>query len=74
MTVGELVDILNQVDRDRLVYVPDHDGTAQIVAAVVDMKHLNIPIPGISIADDVAIIPASLMEILHDEHDDEEED
>lgn len=74
MNVGELVDILNQVDRDRLVYVPDHEGKAQIVAAVVDMRRENIPIPGISIADDVAIIPASLMDILHDEHDDDEED
>lgn len=74
MTVGEIVDILNQVDRDRLVYVPDRDGTAQIAAAVVDMKHLNIPFHGISIADDVAIIPAALMEILHDENEEEDDE
>ena len=54
MTVGELVDILSGVDRERTVYVPDLDGTAQIAVAVVDLKHVHLPIEGIAIPDDVA--------------------
>ena len=62
MTVGELVDILAQVDRGRTVYVPDLDGTAQIAVAVVDLQHVNLPIEGIVIPDDVAIMTTLAME------------
>lgn len=62
MTVGEVVDILLQVDRDRTVYVPDlTDGTAQPVAAIVDIKHLHLPV-GIAIPDDVALLPISMLD------------
>ena len=61
MTVGEVVDILLQVDRDRTIYVPDlTDQTAQPVAAVVDMVHLNLP-KGIAIPDDVALLPSRML-------------
>ena len=62
MTVGELVDILAQVDRERTVYVPDLDGTAQIAVAVVDLQHVNLPMEGVKIPDDVAIMTALAME------------
>ena len=67
MTVGELVDILSQVDRERTVYVPDLDGTAQIAVAVVDLKHVNLPIEGVVIPDDVAIMTVLAMEESNDE-------
>ena len=67
MNVGELVDILSQVDRDRNVYVPDLDGTAQIAVAVVDLQHVNLPMEGIKIPDDVAIMTALAMEKSNDE-------
>ena len=62
MNVGELVDILSQVDRERTVYVPDLDGTAQIAVAVVDLQHVHLPIEGITIPNDVAIMTTLAME------------
>ena len=67
MTVGELVDLLSKVDRERTVYVPDLDGTAQIAVAVVDLKHVNLPMEGVVIPDDVAIMTALAMEKSADE-------
>ena len=67
MNVGEVVDILSQVDRARQVYVPDLDGTAQIAVAVVDLKHVNLPMEGVKIPDDVAIMTALAMEESNDE-------
>lgn len=62
MTVGEVMDALNQFDRGLTVYVPDlTDGTAQPVAAVFSMPHLNCPI-GISIPNDVAMLPVRMLE------------
>ena len=61
MTVGEVVDILSLVERERLVYVPDKDGKAELVAAIVDLRHCDLPIEGISIPDDIALIPLSLV-------------
>lgn len=58
MTIGELVDILIEVDRDRMAYVLDIDGTAQPVAHVVDMKHTHLP-ESICISDDVALMTAN---------------
>ena len=67
MNVGELVDILIQCDRERQVYVPDLDGTAQVAVAVVDLKHVNLPIEGIAVSDDVAIMTALAMEETSDD-------
>ena len=66
MNVGELVDILAQVERGRTVYVPDLDGTAQIAVAVVDLKHVNLPVEGVTIPDDIAIMTALAMEQSND--------
>ena len=67
MNVGEVVDILNQVDRERIVYVPDYDGTVQIAVAVVDMPHINLPMEGVAIPDDILIMTAKAMEETEDE-------
>lgn len=67
MTVGEVVDILNQVERHRTIYVPDTDGTAQPVAAVIDLKHVNLGIKGIFIPDDIALVPVSILEETEDD-------
>ena len=69
MTVGELVDRLNDFDRARFVYVPDCDGKAELAVAVVGLQHENLgdDMQGISIPNDVAIIPLSLIDTLEDE-------
>jgi hypothetical protein len=53
MTVREVMDILKDVDPDRNVYIVDTDGTAQIVAAVGDLQHVNTGMPGVKIPDDI---------------------
>ena len=63
MTVGELADLLMKVDRDRMVYIQDIDGTAQPAAYVVDIRHLNLP-EGIQVPDDVAIMTANTFDEL----------
>lgn len=62
MTVNELISILSKVDGERMVYVPDFDGKAELAYAVVDLCHHNTP-EGVRITDDVAIIPQSVMEL-----------
>ncbi len=62
MTVGQVIAALSQFDRDRSVYVPDVDGTAQIAVAVVDLEHVNLPIAGVTIPNDVALMTAKAME------------
>lgn len=73
MTVGELTDLLVQVDRDRNVYVPGVDGKAEIADMVIDLQHVNLPkgMEGIKITDDVAILPMSIYEATEadDDHD-----
>lgn len=71
MTIGELADLLVQIDRDRTVYTLDMDGTAQPVAHVVDMKHLNLP-AGIAIPDDVALMTANTFAETENVLDDDE--
>lgn len=57
MTVAEIMELLKDYPPDRNVYVPDsRDGTAQIVQQVVTLCHLN-GIPGVTIPDDVALLP-----------------
>ena len=58
VTVKEALKILTQCDEDRTIYVRDKDGTAQPVAAIVDLRHVNLPIDGISIPDDIALMAA----------------
>lgn len=58
MTIKELINLLSEVDQDRLVYIQDIDGTVQTAMYVVDLKHLNLP-DGISIPDDVAIMTSN---------------
>ena len=65
MTVGELLDLLIQVDRTRTVYVPGKDGQCDPAHAVVDLRHCQVEEvfgPGVRIPDDVVILPASMME------------
>lgn len=68
MTVGELMHILGDVDPERMVYVPDTDGRAEMLAAVVDLRHTNA-LKGVRIPDDVALLPASMIEPLDDRTD-----
>ncbi len=58
MIVKELVELLAQVDQDRMVYTQDIDGTAQPVMCVVYLKHTNLP-DGICIPDDIALMTAN---------------
>ena len=58
MTVKEALKILTECDEERTLYVRDKDGTAQPVAAIVDLRHVNLPIEGISIPDDIALMAA----------------
>jgi hypothetical protein len=69
MTVGEIVDLLSGVERDRTVYVPGPDMKAEPVAMVIDLKHVNFPpgMQGISIPDDVALLPQSMEDRIQDE-------
>jgi hypothetical protein len=64
MTVGELTDLLLEVDRDRTVYVPGLNGSADVLTHVVDLRHVNLPVEmnGIAIPDDVALLPVSVFE------------
>lgn len=68
MTVGELVDILKDLDQDRMAYVQDIDGTVQPVSHIVDMAHTNLP-DGITIPDDVAILSVNTFEQTADLND-----
>ena len=68
MTVGELLEILDQVEKDRLVYVPGSDGP-ELIQAIVDVKDRE-PIPGVKEEAGVALMTAEQYEELTD--DDEE--
>jgi hypothetical protein len=77
VTVGELYDLLGEIDRERTIYVPGEDGKAEILAHVVDLKHVNFgpDMKGIAIPDDVALLPGSIFESTEnmlDEEADEE--
>lgn len=54
--------MLSTVDGDRLVYIPGEDGKAEPAAFLVHLRHVELGIPGISIPDDVAILPDSMRE------------
>lgn len=73
MTVGQLVARLKEYNQDSLVYVPYNldgkNGTAQFIANV---HHTNLPIPGISISSDVAILPGLMEDFVCDGDSDEE--
>ena len=57
MTVQEIRDALALFPPDANVYVPDiRDGTAQIAQSVCPLVHLN-GITGVTIPDDVTIVP-----------------
>lgn len=56
MTVAEVISQLSTLDHGMNVYVPDFDGTTQIAKQVAQFPHLNTP-PGVSIPDDVWILP-----------------
>ena len=74
MTVGELMDLLQEVERDRTIYVPGEDMKAEVLDYVVDLKHMNLPIEmkGIAIPDDVALLPTSIFEMFAPDDEDEE--
>lgn len=61
MTVQQLIDRLKAYPPDALVYAPcsmqGNNGTVQFIARV---PHLNLPIPGIKIDDDVALLPGKM--------------
>ena len=67
MTVGELTDILLQVDRNRMVYVPDPVTTEpriiNLATCVVDLQHMA-GIEGIAIPDDVVLLPLSMTDLM----------
>lgn len=55
--------VLRAVDKHRMVYVPDTDGRAEPVAAVVALQHMNIPPEmGVRIPDDIVLLPSSMLE------------
>jgi hypothetical protein len=56
MTIRDVIDALSQYPADMDVYVPDFNQTLQIAKRVESFQHLNTP-PGISISDDVWILP-----------------
>jgi len=67
MTVGQLIDRLKEYPLDALVYVPcslqGKNGTVQFIARV---PHTNLPIPGIAIPDDVALLPGEMEDFILD--------
>lgn len=61
MTVQQLRDRLNEYPPDALVYVPcSLDGKNGTVQFVTRVPYVNLPIPGIAIADDVALLPGAM--------------
>lgn len=63
MTVGELCRVLRTVDQGRMVYVPDTDGRAELVAAAVTLRHIDVPKNlGIRITDDIILLPLSMLD------------
>jgi hypothetical protein len=54
VTVKEVIAILMDCEQDRNIYVQDSDGTAQIVTAIGDLRHVGLEdMPGITIPDDI---------------------
>lgn len=63
MTVGELVKILDGVEADRVVVVPDGAGSVEPIAAVVDVLDAD-PIPGVVNEAGVALLTGEQYEDL----------
>lgn len=74
MTVQQLIDRLAAFPKDALVYVPiAQDGSNGTVQFVAEVPHTDIPIPGIRISNDVALLPGMMEHfILPDDASDED--
>lgn len=61
MTVKELTELLAQFDPDAMVYIPSNDtGKNDTVRFVTGVDHRNLPIDGIRIAPDVALLTGDM--------------
>jgi hypothetical protein len=61
MTVQQLIDSLRLYPPDSLVYIPiSQDGANGTVQFVGRFPHTNLPVPGISITEDVALFPGEM--------------
>lgn len=56
MTVKELIIRLQEYPPDAMVYVPSIEFACDTVLAVNPLQHENLP-PGISVSDDVVLLP-----------------
>ena len=73
MTVKQLIECLKTHDQDAIVYVPSSlDGTNGTVQFVAKVPHVNISIPGVTITDDVALLPGEMEQFVCDGDSDEE--
>lgn len=71
MLVREVLALLSQCDQDRMVYVSDHEGKAQPLAVIIDLRHCNLgeDLKGLKLTDDIALLPSNLAELLIQEDD-----
>jgi len=61
MTVKDLIERLSTFPHDAMVYIPTNDtGKNDTVRFVCHMPHGNLPIAGIAISPDVALLPGEV--------------
>jgi len=74
MTVQQLIHRLMDYPPEAIVYVPSNtDGKNGTLQFVANVPHVEIPIPGIRIDDDVALLPGDMEHfILEDGASDED--
>ena len=81
MNVKEVMEELRLFPEEANVYVPDvSDGTLQIVQRISTLQHLPPPPgsstgtpEGVSIPDDVAMVPGGMLALTSTDDEDEEE-
>lgn len=67
MTVRELITRLAEYDQDAMVYIPTNDtGKNDTVRFVGAMAHTDLPIKGIRITPDVALLPGEMERYITD--------
>lgn len=67
MTVRELIGRLSEFDQDAMVYIPSNNtGENDTVRFVVHMPHTGLPIQGIVVTPDVALLPGNMEQYVTD--------
>ena len=67
MTVKELIERLSTFNQEAMVYVPsNNNGQNDTVRFVANMLHTSLPIQGIRIDPDVALLPGDMEQFVTD--------